>query len=696
MKIMKRGLMILLVISLLWGILPMEGFAVSNYDKEMEKVLIRVKEILSIPDTYDTFDAQVNSNKEQINFYFNWSDSKQKMDSISITSDAEGNILGFNKFSPKYKDAESKAPNITKEEALTIAKSFLEKVYPKAVTEIRLVDRNMPINLHESEYSFSFIRIVNDIPYYDNTMTVNVNKLDKEVKYYYSSWDSDLKFPQPKGILNQADGEKAYRDNIGLKLIYKDSYRIFKAIGSGQDTNYFLTYSSIYSNSAIDAFTGKRINIGYYMPLMGMEKESADMAAGQSLTPEERGEIAKISGIKSIDEIEPIGRRILEIDSSYKLQSSNLYSDYRNPGEYQWNLYFIKSAEDKRDLNMSISLDAKTGDLISLYRYEDVEGKKTLTKDTAYDKAFEYLKTMNPHQSNHIEYIQEDYNNQGNEYSFKFIRKTDDTYVESDSLNINISGITGNILSYNLNWYKGQLPEKGNIIGVDKAYDILFNDIGYGLRYVTVYGDKEPYEREVRLVYMVNTEIPMIIDAHSGDILDYSGQPYRENQVLEYKDIEGSYAKDIIESLAAYGVGFKSDEFKPKDVIKQKDFVYLLFKSMNTYRIETESDMDRIYEELINTNIIKEPEKSPERNMTKEEAVKFIIRAMNLEKVAELDQIYRDMFGDSDSISPGLKGHINIAYGLGIIKGDGSGNINPKSELKREDAAGIIYRYMFN
>lgn len=693
---MKRGLMMLLAISLLWGILPMEGFAVSNYDKEMEKVLIRVKEIMDIPDTYDTFDAQVNSNEEQVNFHFNWSDSKQKMDSISITSDEEGNILGFNKFSPKYKDAESKVPNITKEEALTMAEKFLQKVYPQAAAETRLVDRNLPINIHESEYSFSFVRIVNDIPYYDNTMTVNVNKLNKEVKYYYSNWNSKLKFPQPKGILDQVEGIRAYRDNIGLELIYKNSYRTFKVIGSGQDTNYFLTYSSIYNNSAIDAFTGKRINIGYYMPLMGMEKESADMAVGQSLTPEERGEIDKIAGVKNIDEIEPIGRRILEIDSSYRLQSSNLYADYRNPGEYQWNLYFIKSTDNKRNMNMSISLDAKTGDLISLYRYEDVEGKKTLTKDAAYDKAFEYLKTMHPHQLNQIEYIQEDYNNHGNEYSFTFIRKIDDTYVESDSININISGITGNVLSYNLNWYRGQLPEKGNIIGADRAYDILFNDIGYGLRYVTVYGDKEPYEREIKLAYMVNPEIPLIIDAHSGNILDYSGQPYRENQVLKYRDIEGSYAKDIIESLAAYGVGFKSDEFKPKNVIKQKDFMYLLFKSMNTYRIETESDMDRIYEELINTNIIKQSEKFPDRNMTKEEAVKFVIRAMNLEKVAELDQIYKDIFGDSDSIAPGLKGHINIAYGLEIIKGDGSGNINPKSELKREDAAGIIYRYMFN
>ena len=39
---------------------------------------------------------------------------------------------------------------------------------------------------------------------------------------------------------------------------------------------------------------------------------------------------------------------------------------------------------------------------------------------------------------------------------------------------------------------------------------------------------------------------------------------------------------------------------------------------------------------------------------------------------------------------------MNIAYGLKIVSGDETGNIKAKYELKREDAASMIYNYLFN
>jgi len=152
----------------------------------------------------------------------------------------------------------------------------------------------------------------------------------------------------------------------------------------------------------------------------------------------------------------------------------------------------------------------------------------------------------------------------------------------------------------------------------------------------------------------------------------------------------------MINSLAEYGVGFNTDEFKPKNKIKQKDFMYLLFKSMNSWRDISEEDIDKVYDEFLKSKVIKAEEKNPEKIVTKEEAVKYIVRAMNFGKIADLPGIFDDIFKDSEDISPGLKGYVNIAYGLGIISGDGTEFINPKVELTREDAANIIYKYMFN
>ena len=39
---------------------------------------------------------------------------------------------------------------------------------------------------------------------------------------------------------------------------------------------------------------------------------------------------------------------------------------------------------------------------------------------------------------------------------------------------------------------------------------------------------------------------------------------------------------------------------------------------------------------------------------------------------------------------------MNLAYGLRIILGDGTDYIRPKYELNREDAASMVYNYLFN
>ena len=97
---------------------------------------------------------------------------------------------------------------------------------------------------------------------------------------------------------------------------------------------------------------------------------------------------------------------------------------------------------------------------------------------------------------------------------------------------------------------------------------------------------------------------------------------------------------------------------------------------------------------MINRGILKEKEKSPEKIVTKEEGIKYIIRALKYDKIADLSNIYKDLFKDTKDINPELKGYVSIAYGLGIVEGN-DGKLNPKVELKREDAANMIYNYLF-
>jgi uncharacterized membrane protein YkoI len=326
------------------------------------------------------------------------------------------------------------------------------------------------------------------------------------------------------------------------------------------------------------------------------------------------------------------------------------------------------------------------------------DAKAAISKAEAMEIAKDFIKKQQPGKIDQVELINESLKEGQPSYYFRFIRKINDIYVESDSINVTVDTVNREVSAYNFDWYNGVLPPKGEVIGLNKAYDILFNDIGFELKYATIYDyEKSDNEnKEIKIVYGINKRKPVNIDARTGNLLDSSGELYKDKKTFVYTDIDDSYAKDMINILAEYGVGFNTNSFKPKDNIKQKDFIYLLFKSMNSWRDIPEDDIDKVYDEFIESNIIKADEKNLERIVTKEEAVKFIIRAMKYDKVADISNIFIDIFEDSKDISPNLKGYINIAYGLGIINGDGSGNINPKIELKREDAASIIYKYMFN
>ena len=184
---------------------------------------------------------------------------------------------------------------------------------------------------------------------------------------------------------------------------------------------------------------------------------------------------------------------------------------------------------------------------------------------------------------------------------------------------------------------------------------------------------------------------PANIDANTGYIKLFGRT---DPQMWTYNDIDKSYAKEKINILAQYGIALPGEEFKPKEKITQRDFLYLLAKANSPY-FEIDGSKDKLYSYLINLGIVKEEEKNPNKIVTKEEGIKYIIRALKYDKIADVSEIYKDLFKDTKDIAPKLKGYAAIAYGLNIVEGS-NGYLKPKAELKREDAANMIYNYLFN
>lgn len=682
------------------SLVPMKSYGANSYDKKLEQAIIKVKQLFNITDAYDKFDSQINSHSDNTYFYLNWSDSKGKFANININTDVNGNITSFSKYLSKLEEPKSKLPNITKEEGIKKSLEFISKIDKDIAKSIKVKENTNAIIAMDTDYRYEFIRYVNDIAFPDNNVSISINKYSGEVTAYYVNWERKLSFPTADKAMSLEQAKKAYIDNIGLKLMYKSSDRVYRISDDKAKDAYYIAYSPLQPTRAIDANTGKPVDINGYEHYdiardMMSKEETMD-----GLSPEEQLSVDKLSGILEITAIEKKAREILKIDENYKMKDSHLNSDYRNQGDYRWTLEFIKNIDKDKVLIANISLDAKTGELLNFYNYKsyDESTKAKISKSEALDIAKSYLKKINPDKEKQVEYLPNDHSTDNSlTHNFEFSRKIDGIYVENDIINIGVDSVSRVINSYNLEWYKGKLPSSDNIISIDKAYEILWDKIGYELTYVNSFDYTNPGEenKEIKLVYSIKPGKPAIISSITGEILDYAGKPYKQSKISNYTDIDKSYAKDKIKLLSEYGVSFQGNEFKPKEKMKQKDFVYLLWKSINPYTTDNVLE-DDIYNEFIGIGYMTEKEKNPDKIVTKEEATKYIIKVMKLDKIAEINGIYKDIFKDEKDISKDLKGYINIGYGLKIISGDGSGNIKPKQELKREDAANMIYNYLFN
>ena len=692
---MKGRLSLLLALVMLITAIPYVSFA-QDYDKDLEEAILKSKELFNIGDEYDKFDYSMTTYDDQTIFYLYWGDSKNAIGSVDVTITSDGMVTNYGKWDANADKERTKLPKVSKEEGLRIAEEFIERVSPQFKDNLKYVESNEPLYIHSNSYRYYFVRTENKIPYYNNSINVYVDNFTGEVINYYVNWDMDLKFADTKGVMSIDEANRLYREKLGLDLIYKPKYQ-------GDSIEYYLVYGPLNSNLNLDAKSGEIVTSTSYDYYFGVDEtaEAADTAVRQmmNLSPAELEAVESIKGIIKKEEAEKLARDILQLDKDYTANYVRLYKSWNRNDSYYWYLNFEKNT-DNEYRSATISINAMTKEVISFNRYEPVPETakakynreeslniaKKLIEKLAKDKKDllelnEYQDIIRPLELDNQKY-----------YSFQFIRKYENAYVQNNGIYVSVDAVNGRVTSYNLSWDEVDFPSQDNIITLDKAYDILFGHIGLELKYIRVYGN-EKESNDAILAYGLNSSKPSDLDAYTGTILDYNGKPYEESNIITYNDIENSYAKDKINILAQFGIALPGEEFKPKDEIIQRDFLYLLAKAVYPY--SEVDDEERLYQLLINMGIIMEEEKAPEAKVTREEAIKYIIKSLYFNKIADIADIFRDIFKDSNDISPELKGYVAIAYGLKIIEGS-DGYLYPKRNLKREDAANIIYNYLFN
>lgn len=720
MLVQRKIAVILSFVFILTLLLPLQGFA-AELDKGLEAAIKTVKAKFSIPEDYK-FTSNISTSESGMVYYLNWSSSDTiNWGNINVAVDDKGMILNYSRYLPDDYKQVKRLPSLSREDALAKAEHYIEKIAPGLTRELKY-EENYQDNIMDSSYYLNYYRVIDGVPYYNDRVSVTISRDSGDLQGYYRNWSANLQFPSSKGAISLEKAEAAYAEKLGLRLIY--GYTM-----NDDEIKVFPLYSPIYENSyfAIDAFTGEKYRLapgdyygdGIQLASTAAMKEIVMDAAGVRLSPEEQKAVEEAGKLIDEKKAEEIARKseFLGITDEYELRS--YYLDRNWPGkEYVWSLYFIKPSANKEypDLDsVSMSINAGTGEITSFYRYTaGSDGKDQPVNDIAKAKSVtdaflskyypQYYKLLEYDRIYNEEYLS-DKTVPARFYNIRYSRLVNGVPFPSNGASFNYNNLTGEITSFSLDWFEAEFPAVDKVIGVKAATDNLLEKVGLGLEYRYEYpAEAEPVtktltaEGKTVLVYTLKPGKPYYIDALTGNVVYGSGEEYKEPQKVIYTDIKGHYAEKQISVLAEFGIYLEGSEFRPSEDMSQKDFLSYLSKTLSYYgpvinEKSTEKDIDEMYAYLIREGIVKETEKSPDSKVTREEAVKFIIRALRYDKVADIKGIYSVSFKDASSISPELYGYIAIASGLRIVNGDGT-NFSPKKNITRGEAAVMIYNYL--
>ncbi len=288
--------------------------------------------------------------------------------------------------------------------------------------------------------------------------------------------------------------------------------------------------------------------------------------------------------------------------------------------------------------------------------------------------------------------------------SFTYTRTEAGYLCPMNTISLRVNAETGFVDSFSASWDEElSFGPSGPLVGEEAAVDSFLACYEAKLCYVTVPEEKDKWEspRHWLLVYLPDSGNGWVsgVDAVTGEA-DYTDWSY-ENALPQYEDLEDSYAREEIETLAKYGVGWYGvDKFEPKARVTELDMILLMLSAVGwqpdygTYADATEEELDSLYSSAYYQGFIATREQHPDRPVTRTELCRCFVGLSGMQEAAELKGIFACGFTDEEEISEGDLGYVAIAKGLGVVQGDRSGAFRPNDGPTRQELSVILYRYL--
>lgn len=116
----------------------------------------------------------------------------------------------------------------------------------------------------------------------------------------------------------------------------------------------------------------------------------------------------------------------------------------------------------------------------------------------------------------------------------------------------------------------------------------------------------------------------------------------KEDFEIAYTDITGTMRKMQFESwqkLSLPWVTRRRTNFHPEETVKQEEFLTFVCKAFD----RGTHDM---YKNLVSSGILTKEEIAPEKDVTRMEAIRYIVKLFGMGEVAEKTGIFKDIYTD--------------------------------------------------
>lgn len=607
-------------------------------------------------------------------------------------------------------------------EAHKLAAEWLDKLASGRKEALKFVDNPLEYNFWgpNAVYQFHWDRMEQGYPVAGQGVDLTIDARTGELVSYNFHWDPELKVELPKTILDKAQAEAAYRQQLAMQLTYRRYQKPATDLGEWK-----LVYRPVNGYPFLSQ-DGKLVN--YMGKAIEPQAELKPVPAAQKpyvkpakpLTSEEALAMAyEISGRKDA----PSNINCREAGEETKEQSCSFdwYSE-NSPGGH-------------------LNIDLATG-LVNSYSnwtqwepIKDVEKyEPKLSIEQAQKIAIEFVQKWRPDLAGKALIVpppQEliDLKLAGEplrSYNFQFQMTHQSVAVDNWQVGMEIDANTGEIryfYGHDMKFdEKEPLPSQDGLAKAEVAINSFLTNQGIELTWVTTQPMYHPYakratadEKPVTMLVWAPRSMMGIeaIDAKTGVPYDYEGRDLIE-AAKRPTDIAGHYAQREIELLWARRIfDLKDGKFNPEQTVTAAELArwLVMAKGMQPYPMYdfkvslggkgaaaenlANSPASAYFGAALQAGIIL-PEDivtdaDPNAPVTREQYALWVVRALGYGDIAKMEAKIDMPFKDQASIGAKFANAVALLNGLKISTGDADGNYKPQALVTRGEGAKLLF-----